>query len=277
MCSSSIGYAKNASRVGVQRVREPVERSRVDLVVGVEHEHELASSRRDEIVPRAAEASVHDVLDQEPGQVGVLGEEVEDGLLGAVGRSIVEDDDLERLVLGGSHAGERRAHLLRMVVERDQHGDAWIRARVRGSANDDAYLVRVLAAKRDLLRGESPLQLDLTEHQALEDGVRALAPLSQAPLALGRARRAARSGPSAGRSGAGPGVGRVVRVRPRVARRARGERASVFRDRDQPLCRGPHGQRRAHVVVRRESHRRQPLLVAEEVVGQQREVLERPR
>ncbi len=162
MCSSSIGYAKNASGVGVQRIREAVERGRVDLVVGVEHEHELASRRLDEIVPRAAQASVHDVLDQEPGQVWVRREEVEHGLLGPIGRSIVEDDDFERLVLGGGNAGERRAHLLRMVVERNQHRDSGLRAPVRGSARDDAYLVRVLTALRGLLRGELPLQLDLT-------------------------------------------------------------------------------------------------------------------
>ena len=55
-----------------------------------------------------------------------------------------------------------------------------------------------------------------------------------------------------------------------------GRTRKAFRDRDQPLGGGSHGQLRPYVVVGREAHRRQSLLVPQEVVGEQRQVLERP-
>ena len=207
----------------------------------------------------------------------MLREEVEHRLLRAIGRGVVENDDLEVLVLGKRNALECRANLRGVVVERNQHGDAGLGAGERRSSRNDADLGRILMPECYLVRGEPPVQLDLPDHEPLQDGIRTPAPLPQAPLALvepvqPRIRPApqVRAEPVAGF------LPRALR-NPTPRRPTSSWRASkAFRHRDQPGCGGPHRKLRAHVVVCREAHRRESGFVPQEMVREQGEVFERP-
>jgi hypothetical protein len=145
--------------VRIERLHQPLECRRVDLVVGVQHEHELAARRVDQVVPRPPETPVDDVLEQDSRRVSVLGEKVENDVTRVVVRRVVENHDLDGLVLRRGHARQSSTHLLRVVVEWYQHRNARVGPRVRRRANDDSDLLEILSAKRDLVRGQTPVEL----------------------------------------------------------------------------------------------------------------------
>ena len=101
---------------------------RLELGVGVERHDDFRAA---ECQPQIQRTRLAAIAQRHQPNIAA-GERLRDDVAGAVGRSVVDHDHLERIVLRGQNAADRRRDDLRLVVRRDQHGDQRL-VRVTGS------------------------------------------------------------------------------------------------------------------------------------------------
>ena len=146
----------------VQRLHEPLERMRVDRIVGVEDEDVFPAGVVDREVPGSRQPGVVRAGDHGGRQPGQLAEGLLHHAQRAVRRGVVDEHDLRLLTGGERDARERLLDGACVVVQGDDDGD------LRGSVRPRAEVPEVDALVGIGEPGEPPLQPLLADHEPLD-------------------------------------------------------------------------------------------------------------